>query len=203
MPRINVALDDRQAEYQPTMVEFEGKISDLSVAVLIDPGATLSYISPKLVECCKLQMVKFKNPWLVQLATRAKRRVLAKINNCPLTIIGQPVIAYLNVLPLGSYDVLIVQVRPITTSQLAKCLKKGCQIYAIQVGYADSKDKIAMIDNIPVIQEFAEVFPEEIPGLPPKRDIDFTIESIPGAAPVSRAPYRMSVPELTELKMQL
>lgn len=60
-----------------------------------------------------------------------------------------------------------------------------------------------MLDNIPVIQEFADVFPEEILGLPPKRDIDFTIELIPGATLVSRAPYRMSMPELTELKMQL
>eukprot|EP00253_Pinus_taeda_P001834 PITA_01834 len=49
MPRINAALDDRQAEYQPTMVEFEGKISNLSIAVLIDPGATLCYVSPKIV----------------------------------------------------------------------------------------------------------------------------------------------------------
>jgi len=107
VPRINATLDDRQAEYQLTMVEFKGKISDVSVAVLIDPGATLSYVSPKVVEHCKLQPVKFKNLWLVQLATGAKRRVLAKINNCPLTIAGQPVVADLNVLPLGSYDVLI------------------------------------------------------------------------------------------------
>eukprot|EP00253_Pinus_taeda_P011753 PITA_11753 len=222
MPRINAALDDRQAEYQPTMVEFEGKISNLSVAVLIDPGATLSCVSPKVVEYCKLQPVKFKNSWLVQLAIGAKRRVLEKINNCPLTIAGQQIVANLNVLPLGSYDVLIgmdwlekhwslinyktktinyknefgerqeiqgikqpVQIRPITASQLAKCLRKGCQIYAIQVGYVDAKNKTTTLDNIPVIQEFADVFPEELPGLPPKRDIDFTIELIPGAAPVS------------------
>ena len=69
------------------------------------------------------------------------------------------------------------------------------------MGYADSKDKIATLDNILVVQEFAYVFPEEIPGLPPKRDINFTIELIPGAASVSRIPYRMSVRELTELKM--
>lgn len=46
---INVALEDRQAEYEPTMVEFEGKISDLTVTVLIYLGATLSYISIKIV----------------------------------------------------------------------------------------------------------------------------------------------------------
>ena len=47
------------------------------------------------------------------------------------------------------------------------------------------------------------MFPDEIPGLPPKRDIDFTIELVLGAAPVSKAPYRMSTPEMLELKMQL
>eukprot|EP00253_Pinus_taeda_P010629 PITA_10629 len=88
MPRINAALDDRQAEYQPTMVEFEGKISNLSIAVLIDPGATLSYVSPKIVEQCKLLSEKFRSPWLVQLATGAKRWVSAKISNCSFSIAG-------------------------------------------------------------------------------------------------------------------
>lgn len=59
------------------------------------------------------------------------------------------------------------------------------------------------LDNIPVIQEFVDAFPESIHGLPPKQDIDFTIELIPGATPVSKAPYRMSIHELTEIKMQL
>eukprot|EP00253_Pinus_taeda_P017231 PITA_17231 len=222
------------------MVEFEGKISNLTISVLIDPGATLSYVNPKVVERCNLQSAKFKNPWLVQLATGAKRQVTAKINDCSFTIADQPITADLNILPLGSYDILIgmdwlekhwslvdcktkviyyrdqqgnskemqgirrpVQVRPITANQLVKCVRKGCQVYAIQVGYVNSKDKSASLNNIPVIQEFTDVFPEEIPGLPPRRNIDFTIELVPGAAPVSRAPYRMSVPELTELKMQL
>eukprot|EP00253_Pinus_taeda_P020164 PITA_20164 len=240
IPRINAALEDRQAEYQPTMVEFEGKISNLTISVLIDPGATLSSVSPKVVESCNLQPVKFRNPWLIQLATGAKRRVTAKINDCPFVIEDQPVTADLNILPLGSYDILIgmdwlekhwslvdcktkvisyrdqqgnrkemqgikqpVQVRPITANQLIKCIRKGCQVYAILVGYANYKDKSISLHGIPVIQEFTDVFPEEIPGLPPRRNIDFTIELIPEAAPVSRAPYRMSTPELTELKMQL
>ena len=46
-------------------------------------------------------------------------------------------------------------------------------------------------------------FPDEIPVLPPKRDIDFMIELVPGAAPVSKAPYKMSTPKMLELKMQL
>ena len=52
-----------------------------------------------------------------------------------------------------------------------------------------------------MLQEFKDVFPNEIPGLPPKREIDFTIELVPGATPVSKTPYRMSTPEILELKM--
>lgn len=78
MPWINVALEDRQVEYQLTMVKFEGKILDFTIIVLIDLGATLSYISPKVVEHCKLQPLKLKNPWLVQLATRPRGECLLK-----------------------------------------------------------------------------------------------------------------------------
>ena len=45
-----------------------------------------------------------------------------------------------------------------------------------------------------MLQDFRDVFPVEVPGLPPNRDIDFTIELVPRVAPVSRAPYRMSTP---------
>ena len=54
-----------------------------------------------------------------------------------------------------------------------------------------------------MLQKFRDVFLDEIPGLPPKRDIDFTIDLVPGATPVSKTPYRMSTPESIELKMQL
>ena len=54
-----------------------------------------------------------------------------------------------------------------------------------------------------MLQEFRDVFLNEIPGLPPKRDIDFTIELVPGTTPMSKAPYRMSTPKMLELKMQL
>lgn len=59
------------------------------------------------------------------------------------------------------------------------------------------------LEDIPVIQDFFIVFPESIPKLPPKWDINFTIELVLGATHVSRTPYRMSIPELTKLKMQL
>ena len=56
---------------------------------------------------------------------------------------------------------------------------------------------------IPVVREFPDVFPEELAGIPLEREVDLSIEIMPGTTPVSRAPYRMAPAELKELKVQL
>lgn len=55
IPRINASLEDCQADYQPTMIELEGKLCSQTVPILVDPGASLSYINPKIVEIRKLK----------------------------------------------------------------------------------------------------------------------------------------------------
>ena len=59
------------------------------------------------------------------------------------------------------------------------------------------------MEDIPVLKEYTDVFLEEVMGLPLKKELDFTIELVPGAVPSSKAPYRMNIPELNELKSQL
>jgi hypothetical protein len=59
------------------------------------------------------------------------------------------------------------------------------------------------LKKIPVVCEYADVFPDELPGMPPDRDIEFAIELQPGMAPISKKPYRMPPAELAELKKQL
>ena len=107
IPRINAPLEDRQEYYHPTMNELEGKLLSQSISILVDPGASLSYVSPKIVKLCKLKENKFKSSWLVQLATGTKRKVTTKIPNCILEIVKQQLNVDLNILPLGSYDVLL------------------------------------------------------------------------------------------------
>jgi hypothetical protein len=62
---------------------------------------------------------------------------------------------------------------------------------------------IPEIQDIPVVCEFPDVFPEDLPGLPPERDVEFVIELKPGTAPISRRSYRMPPNELAELNTQL
>ena len=57
--------------------------------------------------------------------------------------------------------------------------------------------------DLPIVQDFPDVFPEELSSLPPCREIDFTIELLPSTQPVYKTPYRMAANELKELKVQV
>jgi hypothetical protein len=94
-----------------------------------------------------------------------------------------------------------VTIREISTLQLKKCYKKGCQIFAAHMEETP-KDKVPNLEDYAILKEFEDVF-KEVLGLPPKRDIDFSINLMLGVAPVSKTPYRMSTPELKELQMHL
>ena len=89
------------------MVEVAGKIIEQSVSILIDPGSTHSYITPRVVDNCAFNKVKHRKSWLVQLTTGTKRKVSEVEEKFPLVMNGLFTCVYLNVLPLGSYDVLI------------------------------------------------------------------------------------------------
>ena len=82
-----------------------------------------------------------------------------------------------------------------------RMLRKGCQGY---LGYVVETEKEGtLVDEIPVVREFPDVFPDDIVGLPLDREVEFTIDLIPGTEPISIPPYRMAPAELRELKAQL
>ena len=89
------------------MVEVAGNIAEQSNYVLIDPGSTHSYITPRVVNICGFKKLKHTKSWLVQLTTRTKRKVSEMVNQCPLGMNGLVACIDLNVLPLGSDNVLI------------------------------------------------------------------------------------------------
>ena len=69
--------------------------------------------------------------------------------------------------------------------------------------YALTGTKATTVEDIPVVCEYLDVFPEELPGMPPNREVEFVIELKPGTAPISKRPYGMPPNELRELKEQL
>jgi hypothetical protein len=94
-----------------------------------------------------------------------------------------------------------VTIREILALQLKKCYRKGCQIITVHLAET-LRDKVPNLEDYAVLEDFEDVF-KEVPGLPPRRDIDFSKNLIPRATPVSKTSYKMSTLELKELQMQL
>ncbi|GJV58993.1 putative reverse transcriptase domain-containing protein, partial [Tanacetum coccineum] len=82
---------------------------------------------------------------------------------------------------------------------------KGCPIFLAQVTKKEIKDKSVekRLEDVPTVWDFSKVFPEDLPGLPPTRQVEFLIDLVTSAALVARAPYRFAPSELQELSTQL
>ncbi|GJT99820.1 putative reverse transcriptase domain-containing protein [Tanacetum coccineum] len=84
-------------------------------------------------------------------------------------------------------------------------MEKGFPIFLAHVTAKEVEDKSKKkrLEDVPIVQDFPEVFPEDLPGLPPTRQVEFQIDLVPGAAPVARAPYRLAPSKMKELSEQL
>ncbi|GJS73849.1 putative reverse transcriptase domain-containing protein [Tanacetum coccineum] len=93
----------------------------------------------------------------------------------------------------------------ISCSKAQEYMAKGCQVFLAQISAKKEEDKSErkQIEDVPIVRDFPEVFPEDLPGLPPARPVEFQIDLVPGAAPVARAPYRLAPSEMKELSEQL
>ncbi|GJR66685.1 putative reverse transcriptase domain-containing protein [Tanacetum coccineum] len=89
----------------------------------------------------------------------------------------------------------------ISCIKASKYIERGHQLFVAHVTEKEPKEK--RLEDVPVIRDFPEAFPDDFPGLPPPRQVEFKIELVPGAAPVARAPYRLAPSELKELADQL
>nr|GFC15973.1 putative reverse transcriptase domain-containing protein [Tanacetum cinerariifolium] len=93
----------------------------------------------------------------------------------------------------------------ISCTKTEKYVKKGFPIFLAHITTKEVKDKSEKkrLEDVPIVRNFPEVFPEELLGLPLTRPVEFQIDLVPGAAPVARAPYRLAPSEMKELAEQL
>ncbi|GJT46968.1 putative reverse transcriptase domain-containing protein [Tanacetum coccineum] len=110
-------------------------------------------------------------------------------------------------IPIDGETLIIRGDRSKTRLNLISCIKtekyisRGCQVFMIQVMEKKADEK--RLEDISVVKEFPDVFPEDLPGIPPVRQVEFQIDLIPGAAPIARTPYRLAPSEMQELSNQL
>ncbi|GJT56404.1 putative ribonuclease H-like domain-containing protein [Tanacetum coccineum] len=88
-----------------------------------------------------------------------------------------------------------------TYARAKRHLARSCQAYLAHI--IDTKKSTPCLDNIPVVREFHDVFPKELPGIPPERQVEFRIDLIPRSTPIAKTPYRLTPSEMQELMKQL
>nr|GFC97743.1 putative reverse transcriptase domain-containing protein [Tanacetum cinerariifolium] len=82
----------------------------------------------------------------------------------------------------------------ISCTKAQKYLSMVCDVFLANVTTKEAKDKSEdkRLEDVPIVRDFPEVFPEDLPGIPPARPVEFQIDLVPGAVPVARAPYRLA-----------
>jgi hypothetical protein len=190
-------------------------ISDHPVRILFDSGATHSFISESLVSKLGLHSCHTKDSFVV--ATTGGRILSNTITKAvPLQLGSKTFLTNLIHLGLGGLDVILgmnwmtqhqvvldiatrmIEIRSPTSGHTILYLTKvdstnSCSYAAVAI----------QLEDIPVVCEYPDVFLDDLPGMPPDKDVEFVIELQPGTAPISKRPYRMPPKELAELKVQL
>ncbi|GKD21432.1 putative reverse transcriptase domain-containing protein [Tanacetum coccineum] len=93
----------------------------------------------------------------------------------------------------------------ISFTKTQKYLLKGCPVFLAHITAKKAKDKSEekRLEDVPIVRDFPEVFPEDLPGIPPTQQVEFQIDLIPGVAPVAQAPFQLPLSEMKELSDQL
>ncbi|GJW26234.1 putative reverse transcriptase domain-containing protein [Tanacetum coccineum] len=168
-----------------------------------------------------------ENSYDVELADGKIIGVNTIMRGCTLNFLNHPFNINLMPVELGSFDVIIgmdwlrrchavivcnkssdgreSRLTIISCSKAQEYMAKGCQIFLAQISTKKEEDKSKgkKLKDVPIVQDFPKVFPEDLMGLPSVRPVEFQINLIPGAAPVARAPYRLAPSEMKELSEQL
>ena len=210
-------ITEEEARDAPDVVTGKYLINGSNALVLFDSGATSSYVSTKFVAQNALPMTLRSRP-IVTSSPLGDLRCTHACKGVKIMIHGLPFLADLTVLKSDGIDVILGMDWLTAHKGVISCSPRlvtlehpsGKKIEVEPLKYQDvpqvcnlSNLKEKTLFDVPVVCEYPDVFPEELPGMPPDRDIEFVIDLVPGTAPITKRPYRMSVEELAELKKQL
>ncbi|GJW53001.1 putative reverse transcriptase domain-containing protein, partial [Tanacetum coccineum] len=202
-------LRDRNAHQDPNIVMSMFLLNQHLARVLFDSGANKSFVSISLASMLNIPPITIDTFYNIKMADGNLVSTNTVIQGCTLTLLNQPFEIDLMPIKLNSFDVVIgmdwlskYHARIISDEKVIHIPING-ETLIIRAQVMEKKSDKKRLEDIPVVREFPEVFPEDLPGLPPVRQVEFQIDLIPGAAPVARAPYRLAPSEMQELSNQL
>ncbi|GKA34512.1 putative reverse transcriptase domain-containing protein [Tanacetum coccineum] len=186
-------------------------------SILFDTGADRSFVSTAFSSQMDITPSTLDHYYDVEVADERIIGLNTILRGCTLNLLNHPFNINLMPVELGSFDAIIGmdwlasnrgpegRLHIISYSKTQEYMLNGCLVFLAHVTTKEVEDKSEKkrLEDVPIIRDFPEVFPEDLTGLPLTRQVEFQIDLIPGDAPVARAPYRLAPSEMKELSEQL
>ncbi|GJV44928.1 putative nucleotidyltransferase, ribonuclease H [Tanacetum coccineum] len=214
----NVNVNAMEAVQDPNVVTGTFSLNDHFVTILFDSGADFSFISTEFAPLLNVRPSIVNPGYVIEVADGKKVEVDRIIRDCKLELGGS--LFSINLIPLGhgSFDVIVGMDWLSQHKAVIVCHEKVVEIpvedgrilrvhgeraVGITKALKSAKEDEPKLNDISVVREFEDVFPEDLSGLPPQRQVEFRIDLVPGATPIAKSPYRLAPSEMQELSGQL
>ncbi|GJW78057.1 putative reverse transcriptase domain-containing protein [Tanacetum coccineum] len=195
----------------PNVVTSTFLLNNRYAFVLFDSGSDRSFVDTRFSSMLDIDPVKIGASYEVELADGRVVSTNTVLKGCTLNLVNHIFEIDLMPIVLGMFDVIIGMDWLVKHDVVIVCGEKvvriphGNKMLIVESDQVMSRLKVisCIKAHVPVIRDFPEVFLEDLPGLPPPRQVEFRIDLVPGAAPVAHAPYRLAPSEMKELSVQL
>ena len=203
-----------EVEAQPDAVIGKFLVKSFTAIVLFGTGASHSYISRGFVDKFKLPTIALKTLMLVS-SLRTKYMASRGCFQLPLTIGRHVFPTDLIILESQGLDVILGMDWLSKYEGNIDCARKSILLTTPEgkrikyvARHTPRRTQVNSLsgvvqEEVPVVKDYPDVFPKELPSMPPDRDIEFLIELLPGTGPISKRPYRMPANDLEEIKKQI
>ncbi|GJR19892.1 reverse transcriptase domain-containing protein [Tanacetum coccineum] len=195
-------LRDKNAQQDPNVVtvdtfyNIEMADGNLVSTNTVIKGCTLTLLNqPFEIDLMPIKLGSFDVVIGMDWLSKYRAKILCDEKVVHIPIDGETLIIQ------GESNKTLLKKFSISCIKTEKYISRGCQVFMIQVMEKKADEK--RLEDISVVKEFSDVFPEDLPGIPPVRQVEFQIDLIPGAAPIARTPYRLAPSEMQELSNQL
>ncbi|GJV86194.1 putative reverse transcriptase domain-containing protein [Tanacetum coccineum] len=214
----NVNVNAMEAVQDPNVVTGTFSLNDHFVTVLFDSGADFSFISTEFAPLLNVRPSIVNPGYVIEVVDGKKVEVNRIIHDCKLEL--ESSLFSINLIPLGhgSFDVIMRMDWLSQHKAVIVCHEKVVKIpmkdgrilrvhrertVGITKALKSAKEDEPKLSDISVVREFEDVFPEDLSGLPPQRQVEFCIDLVPEATPIAKSPYRLAPLEMQELSGQL
>ncbi|GJV40530.1 putative reverse transcriptase domain-containing protein [Tanacetum coccineum] len=173
-------------------------------SILFDTGADRSFVSTAFSSQIDITPSTLDHYYDVELADGRIIGLNTILRGCTLNLLNHPFNINLMPVELGSFDAIIGMDWLAKYKAIILCAEKIILFLShVTTKEVEDKSKKKRLEDVPIVRDFPKVFPEDLSGLPPTRQVEFQIDLIPGVAPIAKATYRLAPSEMKELSEQL